>query len=175
MEDIKAAIRDVPDFPKPGIVFKDITPILADPELFSKTVQRMAEPWKDANVDSIIAVESRGFIFGAAMVPLLNAGLVPIRKAGKLPCETVSETYSLEYGEDTLEMHKDGLAQGGNVLIVDDLLATGGSAKATANLVEKAGANIVGFSFLIELAFLEGRKKLEGYRIESLIKVSGEE
>ncbi len=174
MQDIESAIRDVPDFPKPGIVFKDITPLLQNPELFQKAVRLMADQWKDKNIRSIVGVESRGFIFGGAMVSVLNAGLVPVRKPGKLPCEKVTQTYSLEYGEDTLEMHKDAIKQGDNVLIVDDLLATGGSAKATADLVEKAGGRVVGFSFLIELSFLEGRKKLGDYQVESLIQVTGE-
>ncbi len=174
IEDIAKAIRDVPDFPKPGIVFKDITPILQRPELFNETIERMRESWTDTPISAIASIESRGFILGGVLANHMNVGFIPVRKKGKLPCRSVRVDYDLEYGQDTLEMHDDAVSEGQNVLIIDDLLATGGSAKATAELVEKCGGNVVGFSFIIELAFLHGRANLEGYRVESLIQVQGE-
>ena len=170
MEDLKSYIRDIPGFPKEGIVFKDITPLLKDGKKFKEAVDLIADKFKDKKIDVVLNVEARGFIFGATVAYRLGAGIVPIRKKGKLPYKTVSATYALEYGTDTLEMHEDALKPGMRVLIVDDLLATGGTAKATAELVEKVGGKIIGFAFLIELAFLKGRENLKNYDIFSLIK-----
>ena len=163
------AIRNIPDFPKPGIIFKDITPIIGDPSLFREAAQRMGAPWRNMEIDALVAIESRGFLFGGAMAVEMNTGVVPVRKPGKLPCETVQATYDLEYGQDTLEIHADALGKGDKVLIVDDLLATGGSSEATARLVEKLGATVIGITFLIELGFLSGRSKIEQYKVESVI------
>ena len=168
--EIKTAIRDVPDFPKKGIIFKDITTLLVKGDLFKKVIDQFADHYQSKGIEKVMGIESRGFIFGAPIAYKLNAGVIPIRKKGKLPYKTVSATYALEYGTDTLEMHEDALKPGANVLIVDDLLATGGTAKATAELVEKVGGKIFGFAFLIELLFLEGRKNLKGYDIFSLIQ-----
>ncbi|MBI2118425.1 MAG: adenine phosphoribosyltransferase [Elusimicrobia bacterium] len=168
--DLKTVIRDVPDFPKKGILFKDITTLLARPDIFKKVIDQIADHFQQKKVEKVMGIESRGFIFGAPIAYKLNAGIVPIRKKGKLPYKTVSATYALEYGTDTLEMHEDAISKGTRVLIVDDLLATGGTAKATAELVKKCGGEIVGFAFLIELEFLKGRQNLNGYDILSLIK-----
>ena len=176
MADIAAArkivhelIRDVPDFPKQGILFKDLTPVLAAPEALGQSVQAMADPFRQDRVDHVIGIEARGFVFGAPTALTLNAGFIPVRKPGKLPHDTFSVTYELEYGTDTLEIHVDSLGPGDRVLIVDDLLATGGTAAAAIELVGKTGAEIVGMSFLIELEFLAGRKRLDAPRIESLV------
>ena len=168
--DLKTIIRDVPDFPKNGILFKDITTLLARPDIFKRVIDQIADHFQQKKIEKVMGIESRGFIFGAPIAYKLNAGIVPIRKKGKLPYKTVSATYALEYGTDTLEMHEDAISKGTRVLIVDDLLATGGTAKATAELVEKCGGEIVGFAFLIELEFLKGRQNLNGYDILSLIK-----
>lgn len=160
VEDVKGKIRDVIDFPKPGIVFKDITTALKDAETLRKMIDYMCDKFKDVEIDYIVGLESRGFIFGMPVAYNLNAGFIPIRKPNKLPAKTLKETYVLEYGTDTLEMHEDALKKGDRVLIVDDLLATGGTAAAACNLVTKAGAEIVGCAFLIELNFLEGKNKL---------------
>lgn len=168
--DLKSAIRDVPDFPKKGILFKDITPLLGNSELFMDVVNQTAAHFRSKNIDKVLAIESRGFIFGAPLALELNVGFVPIRKKGKLPYKTASASYALEYGTDTLEMHEDAFNSGDRVLIVDDLLATGGTAKATAELAEKMGGHVVGFSFLIVLEFLKGREKLKGYDIFNLIQ-----
>ncbi|OGR54160.1 MAG: adenine phosphoribosyltransferase [Elusimicrobia bacterium RIFCSPLOWO2_02_FULL_39_32] len=168
--DLKTIIRDVPDFPKKGILFKDITTLLARPDIFKRVIDQIADHFQQKKIEKVMGIESRGFIFGAPIAYKLNAGIVPIRKKGKLPYKTVSATYALEYGTDTLEMHEDAISKGTRVLIVDDLLATGGTAKATAELVEKCGGEIVGFAFLIELEFLKGRQNLNGYDILSLIK-----
>ncbi len=170
MKSLKAFIRDVPGFPKEGITFKDITPLLRDKEKFGKAVDLIAGKFKGKKIDFILSVESRGFIFGAAVAYKLGVGLVPIRKEGKLPYETYSVTYDLEYGKDTLEIHRDAFRKGDRVLIVDDLLATGGTSKAAIELVEKMGGKVVGLAFLIELVALKGREKLRGYPIVSLIK-----
>ncbi len=172
--DLNAYIRDIPDFPKPGIVFKDITPLLASPEALSETIGRLCEPVESENVQVVTGVESRGFIFGTAVAQALGVGFVPIRKPGKLPGETVSETYELEYGTDTVEIHADAVSPGQRVLMVDDLLATGGTMAAACGLVRKLGGEIISSSFVIELAFLSGRKKLEdaGVTVRSLIEVS---
>jgi adenine phosphoribosyltransferase len=167
--DIKLLIRDVPDFPKPGIVFKDITPLLADGKMLSVTVDRLVAPFKDKNITAVAGMESRGFIFGVPVAERLGVGFVPIRKPGKLPAETISETYQLEYGTDSLEMHRDGLSESDRVLLVDDLLATGGTAHAAANLVRQLGAAVVGVAFVIELAFLSGRDKLGDLPVHALI------
>lgn len=169
MEELKKAIRDVPDFPKEGILFKDITPLLQDGILFQQAVDTMAEGFAHNNVDMVVGVESRGFIFAAALAYKLGAGLVIIRKPGKLPYKTYQATYELEYGTDSLEIHQDAIKPGQNVLIVDDLLATGGTVKATTELVKKFDANIIGIVFLIELAFLNGREKLKDYALTTLI------
>lgn len=158
--DLKKMIRDVPDFPKAGILFKDITTLIGDPKGFAETVKTMTAPFRNQKVDLVLGVESRGFIFGGAMAQQLGAGFVPIRKPGKLPAETIGEEYTLEYGVNRLEIHKDGLKPGQRVLIVDDLLATGGTARASANLAGKLGAEIVSLVFAVELSFLEGRKSL---------------
>ena len=163
-------IRDVPDFPIEGILFKDITTLLQNPRAFRKAVDALAERYMGREIDRVVAIESRGFLFGAPLAYLLGAGFVPIRKEGKLPAEKIQEEYSLEYGTNTLEMHVDAIERGQAVLVVDDLLATGGSARAAVNMVEKLGGTVVGIAFLIELGFLNGVKKLEGYDVFSLIK-----
>ncbi len=170
MEDLKTFIREVPDYPKPGILFYDITTILQDPHALRMTVDRFVWLFSGKRVDKVVGMESRGFIFGPIVAYNLNAGFVPVRKPGKLPSDTVSESYDLEYGSDTLEMHSDAVKEGENVLIVDDLIATGGTALATSKLVESLGGKVVGLAFLIELTFLEGRKHLDGYWVESLMR-----
>ncbi len=163
-------IRDVQDFPKPGIVFKDITPLLSAPEPFQHAIDQMADHYRDKKVDVIIAAEARGFIFATPLAMALNVGFVPVRKPGKLPYEKHSYSYDLEYGSDTLEMHVDAVQPGQNVLIVDDLLATGGTVSACCKMVEQCQANVCGCAFLIELAFLNAAEKLNPYPVFSLIK-----
>ncbi|MCX5684139.1 MAG: adenine phosphoribosyltransferase, partial [Planctomycetota bacterium] len=158
--DLKKCIRSIPDFPKPGIMFRDITTLLRDPRAFREAVRLMCEPYKKGSVDVVIGAESRGFIFAAAMAIELDAGFVPIRKKGKLPAKTVSVSYDLEYGTDTLQMHTDAVSPGTRVLMVDDLLATGGTMAACCEMVQAAGGKILGIEFLIELSFLSGRAKL---------------
>ena len=170
MESLKKYIRDIPDFPKKGIIFKDITTLLKDGKAFSSAVDSIVDEYKDKNIDVVLSVEARGFIFGAAVAYKLGVGLIPVRKKGKLPHKTHSITYELEYGKDTLEIHQDALKKGDNVLIVDDLLATGGTTQAVTGLVEKMGGNIAGLAFVIELTPLKGREKLKGYTVTSLIK-----
>ena len=167
-ERVRDAVTDVPDFPKPGILFKDITPVCADPALFRDVVGHWASVFAEAGVTHIAAVESRGFIFGAPLALAMNLPLVIVRKPGKLPRPTISVSYGLEYGTDTLHIHDDALKAGDRVLILDDVLATGGTAAATAELVEKCGASVAGFAFLIELAFLEGRAKLSAHPVDSV-------
>lgn len=162
---LKRAIRDVPDFPKKGIVFKDITPILRDPKLFHAAVELFAERHVHKLLDAIVAIDARGFLFGAAVAYKLGLGIVPIRKKGKLPHETIEHSYDLEYGSNTVAIHTDALHPGQRVVLVDDLLATGGTAQAAAHLVEKLGAKVVEIDFLIELAFLKGREKLKPWRL----------
>jgi adenine phosphoribosyltransferase len=162
-------IRDIPDFPKPGIVFKDITPLLLDPDALDAAVRELADWARPRSVDLVVAAEARGFILGAALARELGAGFVPARKPGKLPGETVSAEYILEYGVDALEMHADALAHGARVLLHDDLLATGGTARALAELIEGRGSVIAGCAFLVELGFLGGREKLAGYDVHTLI------
>ena len=174
IEKLKNSIRSIPDFPISGITFRDITTLLKEGDLFAESVDYLYYNFRDKDIDTIVGIESRGFIFGAAMAYKLNAAFVPVRKPGKLPGETFSEEYDLEYGADQLEIHKDALSSKNNVLIVDDLLATGGSAMATCNLVEKTGATIQGVAFLIELEFLNGRKLIDKYEIFSLISYQGE-
>ncbi|MCK6618816.1 MAG: adenine phosphoribosyltransferase [Cyclobacteriaceae bacterium] len=157
---LRGAIRDIPDYPKPGIVFKDITPVLADPELVSKIIDALVMHAKSVKVDAIVAIEARGFIFGGMLAHALNRPFIPIRKVGKLPYRTISKDYDLEYGSATVEMHEDAIIKGWNVIIHDDLLATGGTAAAAGHLVEQAGGTVSGFSFLINLSFLPGEKKL---------------
>ena len=167
--DLEAAIRNVPDFPQPGIQFKDITPVLGDARLFAGAVDLMAARHADAGIDACVGIDARGFIFVAAAAKQLGTAFVPIRKKGKLPWKTHEESYSLEYGEATVAIHQDALQPGARVLLVDDLLATGGTAAAAANLLEKIGAEIVEVGFLIELGFLNGREKMNGAPINSLI------
>ena len=166
---VRGLVRDVADFPKPGILFKDITPILGDATGLAASIDLLADLTRDLNAEVIAAPESRGFIFGVPLATRLGIGMAPIRKKGKLPWKTIEESYALEYGEDTVQMHEDAVRSGQRVLLVDDLLATGGTMGACAKLVEKAGGEVVGCAFVIELAFLEGRKKLEGYDSRSLI------
>ena len=166
---LKSAIRDVPDFPKTGIQFKDITTLLKNGEYLRDAVELMVGQVENINPDLIAAVESRGFIFGTAMALKMGKGFIPIRKPGKLPAETVSEEYQLEYGSDAIEIHADAVKKNDRVLIVDDLLATGGTALASAKLIEKLGGTVAGLSFLVELEFLAGRKKITGYQVFSLI------
>ena len=170
MDYIRDLIRDVPDFPKKGIVFKDITPILSDIVALRMAVKEMAAPYMDRDIDVVVGIESRGFIFGAPIADILECSFVPVRKPGKLPWKTESVSYELEYGSDKLEIHKDSIEPDQNVLIVDDLLATGGTAEATCKLVSKLKGNIVGFTVLVELEFLEGRKRLKQYNVHSLVK-----
>jgi adenine phosphoribosyltransferase len=163
-------IRDVPDFPIKGVLFKDITTLLKDPDAYHQAIDLMTERYRDGKIDVVVGMESRGFIFAAPLAYLLGAGLVPVRKLGKLPAETVKCEYSLEYGTNTLEIHKDAILPGQRVLVVDDLLATGGTTAATVKLVEKLGGVVVGVDFLIELTFLHGRDKLKGYDVHALIR-----
>lgn len=167
--DLKKHIREIPDFPKKGILFYDITTLLQSPEAVASVISSFEEKFKSAGVQSVVGIESRGFIFGILVAQKLGVPFVPVRKPGKLPAETVSASYELEYGTDSIEIHKDALADGEKVLIVDDLLATGGTAAATAELVEKLGAKVAGFAFVIELDFLNGRGKLDSYDILSLV------
>lgn len=168
-DEVKARLRDVPDFPRPGIVFKDITPLLADPVLFGRVINAMAAPFRGQHITKVIGVEARGFILGAPVALALNAGFVPARKPGKLPHRTVIERYSLEYGSDGLELHHDAVLKGERVVIVDDVLATGGTAEATAKLTSQLGGELVGFSFLMVLGFLDGAKRLGADRVSSVI------
>ena len=169
-ERLKQAIRSVPDFPKPGILFRDITPVLSDPALFRDTVEGLAGPFRNDRISKVLGIESRGFIFGPPLALQLGAGFVPARKRGKLPRETIRETYALEYGTDSLEIHRDSFSPGERVLIVDDLLATGGTASGAARLVEKVGAQVVGAAFVVELKFLDGRGKLPDRRVHVLVR-----
>jgi adenine phosphoribosyltransferase len=171
MIDLRDHIRDIPDFPKPGILFKDITPLLAHPGAFRATIDQLAEACSGRGIDLIAAAEARGFIFAAPLAIKLGAGFVPIRKPGKLPYETVALEYALEYGSDRLEMHSDALGAGHSVLLLDDVLATGGTMRACCDLVARSGARIVGCAFVLELSFLEGRARLEpDYEVFSLVR-----
>jgi adenine phosphoribosyltransferase len=170
MEDLKKLVREVPDFPKPGILFYDITTLLKDACGFHAVIDALKHHYRDARVDTVLGIEARGFIFAPALAYALGAGFVPVRKPKKLPAECVSVSYSLEYGNDSLEMHKDAIAHGHRVLIVDDLLATGGTAAAAARIVESVGGSVAGIGFVIELTFLKGRDRLPGYDVYSLLQ-----
>ncbi|MGD0728668.1 MAG: adenine phosphoribosyltransferase [Candidatus Micrarchaeaceae archaeon] len=169
-EYIKSKIRDIPDYPKKGILFKDITPLLKDPDAFAVCMEELASKLDGKSIDYIVGIEARGFIIGSALAYLLKKGFIPIRKEGKLPAQVVKKEYTLEYGTSTIEIHKDAIEKGSNVVIVDDLLATGGTAKAAADLLTEIGANITAIAFVVELSFLNGREKLSDYEIMSLIK-----
>jgi adenine phosphoribosyltransferase len=169
LDAVRLAIRDVPDFPKPGVVFKDITPILADPRLFRQVIDALAERWRAERVQKIIGIESRGFVFAAPLAYALGAGLTIVRKPGKLPWKTISEAYALEYGEAVLEIHEDAFLPGERVLVVDDVLATGGTAEAVGRLVERQEAVLVGYSFVVNLAFLGGAARLGEDRVHALL------
>ena len=170
VDSIADRIRDVPDFPKKGILFKDITPVLSDIDTLRASIKEMAAPFMNLEIDVVVGIESRGFIFGAPIADVLNCSFVPVRKPGKLPWKTETVSYELEYGTDALEIHKDAITEGQHVLIVDDLLATGGTAEATCKLVSKLGGNIKGLSVLIELEDLNGRKRLNQYNVHSLVQ-----
>ncbi len=170
MDTLKSKIRNVPDFPKPGILFYDITTLLRDREGFRMVIDSLSVPFEGRNIDLVVGIESRGFILGGAVADRIGAGFVPVRKLGKLPAKAIRVTYDLEYGTDSLEMHQDAVVGGQNVLVVDDLLATGGTARATVDLVRKVGGTVHGVAFLIELVELQGRKKLEGENIFALLQ-----
>lgn len=170
MEDLKKYIREVPDYPKPGILFYDITTLLKNPKALRMTCDQFVWLFHDQHIDKVVGMESRGFMFGPIVAYDLNAGFVPVRKPKKLPAEVARESYDLEYGQDTLEIHQDAIEPGERVLIADDLIATGGTAQATAKLVESLGGEVAGFGFVIELTFLKGRDKLAGYEVQSLIQ-----
>jgi adenine phosphoribosyltransferase len=172
--DLKQCIRDVPGFPKAGIVFRDITPLLRDARAFAEVEDRLVEAFLDDGVTAVVGIESRGFIFGASVARRLGVGFVPARKAGKLPADRIAESYALEYGEAVLELHADAVGPGDRVLIVDDLLATGGTAAAAARLVERLGATVAGLAFVVELSFLNGRKPLAGRKIVALVDYASE-
>jgi adenine phosphoribosyltransferase len=167
--DLRDRVRDVPDFPKPGIVFKDLMPLVADPVYFRETIDRLEELAKPRRPDIILGAEARGFIFGGALADRIGCGFVPARKPGKLPWKTVEATYDLEYGQDRLQIHADAIGAGTRVIVHDDVLATGGTAKAKTELVEQLGGEVVGLLFVVELAFLNGRDKLAGYDVDALI------
>ena len=167
--DLKSIIRDIPDFPKPGIIFKDITPLLKNPRAFRETLDLLAGESEGSGVTDVVGIEARGFIFGAALASRLGVGFVPVRKPRKLPYKTINECYSLEYGTDSIEMHCDALSTGDRVILVDDLLATGGTMLAATRLVEKTGARVERILFVVELAFLNGREKLAGHDVRSLL------
>jgi adenine phosphoribosyltransferase len=169
VERLRSLVRDVPDFPQQGITFKDITPLLGDEVAFSTAIDMIVVHFGRGNVDKVVGIEARGFILSSPVAYHFGAGFVPVRKAGKLPWESESEQYELEYGTETLEIHRDAFTPGERVLIVDDVLATGGTARATARLVERLGAKVIGIAFLVELGFLKGRQKLDGYEVLSLL------
>ncbi len=173
--DLKRYIRDIPDWPKKGILFRDITPLLLNPMAFAGAIEALCADFIEMGIEYVAAVEARGFIFGSAVAEKLGAGFVPIRKKGKLPWQTESVSYDLEYGTDTLEVHSDAIESGGKVLMVDDLLATGGTMAAACKLIEKIGGKVAGIAFLIELAGLQGREKIADYKIASIISYSGSE
>ena len=171
MEHVRRRIRDVADFPKKGIVFKDITPVLADPVLFARVIEKLADHWRGKSISKIVGIESRGFLFAAPLALALGKGLVLVRKPGKLPYEKIEQSYGLEYGTDVVQAHVDSVTKGERVLIVDDLLATGGTAEATGALMAKLGGDVVGYSFVIELGFIAGRARLGAEKVHSLIRV----
>ena len=166
---LRRTIRDVPDFPKKGIVFKDITPVLGDGAIYRRVVDELVARWKQSGIDQVVGIESRGFIFAAPLAYALGAGLSIVRKPGKLPWETIRESYSLEYGQDALELHIDSVGPGERVLVVDDLLATGGTAEAVGRLVTRQGAELVGYAFVVELSFLHGTRRLGAGKVDSLV------
>jgi len=168
--DLKQQIRSVPDFPKAGILFYDITTLLRDPIGFRTAIDRLALPFRDRGIEAVVGIESRGFILGGAVAQSLGAGFIPVRKPGKLPAKAIKETYNLEYGQDALEIHEDAIEKGQKILVVDDVLATGGTAAATAQLVRKLGADLQGMAFLIELLFLNGKAKLPGEQVFSVLQ-----
>jgi adenine phosphoribosyltransferase len=168
--DLARHIRPIPDFPKPGILFRDITPLLADAPAFREAIARLAQPWRGERLDAVAAVEARGFLFAAPLALELNVGLIPVRKPGKLPADTIAHEYDLEYGRDRLEMHRDVLSAGARVLVVDDVLATGGTAAACMRLVEAAGGTVAGAAFLVEIEALGGRGRLAPQRVESVLR-----
>ena len=168
--DLKQHIRHVPDFPKPGILFYDITTLLRDPAGLKATIDRLSSPYQGKGIDVVVGIESRGFILGAAVAERLSAGFIPVRKPGKLPARAIKETYDLEYGKDALEIHADAVDQGQKVLIVDDVLATGGTAAAAAELVKRTGGQLTGLAFLIELLFLNGKARLNGEQVYSVLQ-----
>ena len=168
--DLKQQIRSVPDFPKAGILFYDITTLLRDPIGFRTAIDRLALPFKDSGIQAVVGIESRGFILGGAVAQALGAGFIPVRKPGKLPAKAIKETYNLEYGQDALEIHEDAIEKGQKILVVDDVLATGGTAAATAQLVRKLGADLQGMAFLIELLFLNGKSRLPGEQVFSVLQ-----
>jgi len=170
MKELKDYIRDIPNFPKEGIIFKDITPLWKDKNAFVESIDKIVERYKNQQIDVVVGIEARGFIVGAPVAYRLGVGFVPVRKPGKLPYKTISVSYELEYGTDTIQTHEDSISAGQQVLIVDDLLATGGTTKATCELIEKAGGKVVGIAFIVELAFLHGRDKLKNYNVFSLIQ-----
>jgi adenine phosphoribosyltransferase len=170
MDALKTHIRNVPDFPKPGILFYDVTTLLKDPQGFKLAIDSLSEPYRDKGISLVVGIESRGFILGAAVADRIGAGFVPVRKLGKLPAETIRASYALEYGTDSLEMHRDAIEPGQKVLVVDDLLATGGTARATVDLVRQLGGDVVGVAFLIELADLNGRAKLAGENVRAVLQ-----
>jgi adenine phosphoribosyltransferase len=167
---LKAHVRDIPDYPRPGVVFKDITPVLAAPDAFAAVVDAVAAPFADRRIDKVVGIEARGFVFAAPVAYRHAAGFVPVRKAGKLPWQIEREEYALEYGTDLLEIHRDAITPGEQVLIVDDVLATGGTAEASVRLVERLGGTIVGLAFFIELGFLSGRERLEGREVHAVLE-----
>ncbi len=169
-DDLRAKIREVPDFPKPGILFYDITTLLKDRDAFRESIDLLTQPYVDQKIDVVVGMESRGFIFSAPMAYQLGAGFVPVRKLGKLPAETASVEYALEYGTNTLEIHRDAISAGQRVLIVDDLLATGGTVSGTIDLVRRLGGEVVALAFLVELKFLKGRDRLRGYEVHSIVQ-----
>lgn len=170
MKNLAEYIRDIPDFPKKGVLYKDITPLLQDPDAMRTAVQIFLDNLGDVKVDKVVGIESRGFFFATLLAEKLNAGFIPVRKPGKLPYKTVSEAYNLEYGTNVLEMHEDAILEGENILIHDDVLATGGTAFAACNLVEHLGGNIVHCNFLVEISFLKGRERISKYPVDSLLK-----
>lgn len=172
---LKTHIRNVKDFPKQGIMFRDITTLLKNPEAFNYTLERLLDFAKDKKINKVVGIESRGFIFGSVLAHKLNCGFIPVRKPGKLPAEKVSISYSLEYGEDRLEMHKDAIQPGDKVLVHDDLLATGGTMSSVCHLIEKLSGEIVQVSFIVELSFLNGREKLKSYDVRSIVDYENEE
>ena len=175
MEDLKSYIRSVKDFPKKGIMFRDITTILKEPEALKMTAQMLFNLAENLDVNKVVGIESRGFIFGSILAERLDVGFVPVRKPGKLPAETVKETYLLEYGEDTIEIHKDAIKPGDKILLHDDLLATGGTAEAACKLIERLGGRILQVSFIVELSFLNGRERLKKYNVQSLVPYNDED